>query len=160
VTTHLGAQGTVCAGGRYDGLVEQLGGKATPAVGFAMGLERLCLLLQAAGAVPESVCDRADIYAVVAGDGIVQQQAVRWIELLRDEFPTLRVVYHCGGGKFKAQFRKAEESGASLALVIAEDEVKNQQINIKWLRDETRGQQALSFAAVVDTVRQHFFRVP
>lgn len=160
VTTHLGAQGTVCAGGRYDGLVEQLGGKATPAVGFAMGVERLCLLLEAAGAIPDSVRDRADIYVVVNGDEAVQVQAAAWTFRLRDEFPALRIVYHCGGGKFKSQFRKAEESGAGIALVIGDDEVRQQQINVKWMRDEGRGQQALSFEALVDTVRRHFFQAP
>ena len=104
--------------------------------------------------------DRADIYVVVSGGESVDVQAAAWTYQLRNEFPTLRIVYHCGGGKFKSQFKKAEESGAGIALVIGDDEVKQQQINLKWMRDEGRGQQALSFAALVDTVRRHFFQAP
>ena len=94
----LGAQGTVCAGGRYDGLVEQLGGKPVPAVGFAMGIERLCLLLQETGAVPPSLSDEPDIFFAVAGE-LAQLSSIAIGETLRNEFPELRIMKHCGGKK-------------------------------------------------------------
>src|SRR5690606_31423880 len=119
VTTKLGAQGTVCAGGRYDGLVEQLGGKPTPAVGCAMGMERLVLLLQELGVIPASVNDSVDVYLVAVGD--VQARALALAENLRTELPYLRLVTHLGGGSFKSQMKKADKSGAQLALILGED---------------------------------------
>ena len=131
VTTALGSQGTVCAGGRYDGLVAQLGGQATPAVGFAIGLERLVLLLDAVHPVCESA--EADVMVLALGEGTAQH-AICLAEQLRDALPALRIVYNCGGGSFKSQFRKADKSGAQLALIVGEAEVTTNTVGIKWLR--------------------------
>lgn len=130
VTSALGAQGTVCAGGRYDGLVEQLGGKATPAVGFAMGIERLVLLLETCGAV-EHINNVPDIY-LLSDDPV---QGLLLAEKVRNQLPELRVQCHCGGGKFKKQIKKADDSGARFALVLGETEILNQQVAIKYLRE-------------------------
>ena len=134
VTSSLGAQGTVCAGGRYDGLVEQLGGRSTPAVGFAMGVERLVLLLDAAGVVPDSIARRVDVYLVAAGD--VQSDALKLGEALRTACPALRVQNHCGGGSFKSQMKKADKSGAAVALILGENEVAAGEVVIKFLRED------------------------
>src|SRR5690606_26367615 len=103
VTDKLGSQSTVCAGGRYDGLIEQLGGKSTPAVGFGIGLERLVLLLQAADAVPEGLDQQADVYLVAVGN--VQTIAMQLAERIREELPYVRVLLNCGGGNFKSQLK-------------------------------------------------------
>jgi histidyl-tRNA synthetase len=141
VTDQLGAQGTVCAGGRYDGLVEQLGGKATPAVGFAMGMERLVLLLAESGRV---AADRtADVYVMAVGEG-AQRAAVAAVESLRDAHPELKVVQHTGGGSFKSQMKKADKSGADVALIWGEDEVNAGTVTVRPLRagaDGQRGEQ-------------------
>lgn len=154
-TDLLGAQGTVCAGGRYDGLVEQLGGKATPAVGFAMGIERLCLLLEATGNLPEKTA-QADVYVIASGAG-AQRQALKLAETLRESLP-LRVLAHCGGGSFKSQFKKADKSGASVALVIGEEEAEADQVQLKWLRDDGAEQQTLPRNALVDVLRDKLNR--
>jgi histidyl-tRNA synthetase len=137
VTDRLGAQGTVGAGGRYDGLVEQLGGKATPAVGFAMGMERLVLLLAELG-LSRGLSSRADVYVVAAGDE-AQRTAVSVVETLRDQLPDCRLVLHAGGGSFKSQMKKADKSGAEVALIWGEDEVAAGTVTVKVLRakDET-----------------------
>lgn len=142
VTDKLGAQSTVCAGGRYDGLVEQLGGKPTPAVGFGIGLERLVLLVQAAGVVPEKLDQQAEVFLVAVGD--VQSIAMQLAERIRDELPFIRLMLNCGGGNFKSQFKKADKSGAEIALILGEDEAKAGKLTIKSLREETQ-QQTLSF---------------
>lgn len=134
VTDKLGSQSTVCAGGRYDNLVEQLGGKPTPAVGFGIGLERLVLLLQAVDAVPKNLEQIADVYVVVVGD--VQKEAFQLAEKLRNELPALRVINHCGGGSFKNQLKKADKSTASLALILGEDEVAKAVVAVKFLRED------------------------
>lgn len=132
VTESLGAQGTVCGGGRYDGLVEQLGGRATPAVGFAMGMERLVLLVQAVN--PEFEPTRVvDVYVIASGQG-VQSAAMQLAEKLRDEAPELKLMTNFGGGNFKKQFARADKWGARIALVVGEDEVKAGQVVIKDLR--------------------------
>ena len=141
VTDKLGAQSTVCAGGRYDGLVEQLGGKATPAVGFGIGLERLVLLVQALAVVPEGLDQQADVYLVAVGN--VQQQAFQLAERIRDELPFVRLLTHCGGGNFKNQLKKADKSGADIALILGEDEVRDGKVVVKFLRDDV-AQQTLS----------------
>ncbi len=150
VTDKLGAQGTVCAGGRYDGLVTQLGGKPTPAVGFAMGIERLMLLLQELDVLPAGLDQQADVYLLAVGD--VQAEAVTLSEQLRDRIPYLRLMKHCGGGGFKAQMKKADRSGADIALILGEDEVANQQVTVKYLRED-KPQQALSIAELVDLLQ-------
>ncbi len=133
VTDALGAQGTVCAGGRYDGLVEQLGGKSTPAVGFAMGLERLVLLLETLELIPESVNRNADIYVLAMGEQ-ARSYAFSAAESLRDSMPSSVVVTHCGGGGFKSQMKKADRSGARLAIIVGDDEVAEECASIKDLR--------------------------
>ncbi len=137
VTDRLGAQGTVCAGGRFDGLVEQLGGKPTPAIGFAMGVERLVSLLEAEQVPREQY--RPHAYLVLVGEA-AQQRGLLLAEALRDALPLLRLETHCGGGSFKSQFKKADKSGARLALVLGEDEVANGAIGIKFLREEAEQQ--------------------
>lgn len=136
VTDSLGSQGTVCGGGRYDGLVEQLGGRATPAVGFAMGMERLVLLVQAVNPEFEPTSN-VDVYVIASGQG-VQSAAMQLAEKLRDEAPELRLMANFGGGNFKKQFARADKWGARVALVLGEDEVKAGQVVIKDLR---RGEQ-------------------
>lgn len=131
ITESLGAQGTVCGGGRYDGLVEQLGGKATPAVGFAMGIERLVLMMETFGLQKERAA--ADVYIVTAGQGTLIA-GMQLAEKLRTELPKLRVMTHFGGGNFKKQFKRADKVGALVALVLGEDEVANQQVTFKDLK--------------------------
>lgn len=133
VTTSLGSQGTVLAGGRYDGLVEQLGGKPTPAVGFAMGIERLVLLLQTLEILKEPT-STADVYMVASGEQ-AEIKAVEIAEILRQAAPQVRVVNHCGGGNFKKQMKRADKVGASIALILGDDEITNQQITLKYLRE-------------------------
>jgi histidyl-tRNA synthetase len=133
VTTELGSQGTVCAGGRYDGLVEQLGGKPTPAVGFAMGIERLVLMLEALNAVPDDVNKYLDVYLVSMGN--VTSAAMQLATKLREALPSLRLQMHLGGGNFKKQMKKANESGARFALILGEDEVADAKASIKDLRE-------------------------
>ncbi|RWR02993.1 histidine--tRNA ligase [[Pantoea] beijingensis] len=145
VTNSLGAQGTVCAGGRYDGLVEQLGGRATPAVGFAMGLERLVLLVQAVN--PEFEPTRiVDVYLIASGQD-VQSAAMILAEKLRDALPELRLMTNYGGGNFKKQFARADKWGARVALVLGEDEMKAGQVVIKDLRTGEQQMLAQSEAA-------------
>jgi histidyl-tRNA synthetase len=143
VTTELGAQGTVCAGGRYDGLVEQLGGKATPAVGFAMGLERLILLLQSLNLAP-ALPAQADIYLLAMGE-TAELAAIGVAERLRSELPAKRVILHCGGGNLKKQFKKADKSGAAIALILGDEELARQEITVKWLRED-KPQQTLKLS--------------
>jgi histidyl-tRNA synthetase len=132
VTDALGSQGTVCAGGRYDGLVSQLGGKPTPAVGFAMGVERLVLLLEELQLVPESVRQRIDVYVIGMGDANLAS-AMGVAETLRRE-AGLRVQLHCGGGGFKSQMKKADKSGADFAILIGDDERASSEVSLKPLR--------------------------
>jgi histidyl-tRNA synthetase len=134
VTSSLGAQGTVCAGGRYDGLVEQLGGKPCPGVGFAMGVERLVLLLDELGAVPDSVGQAVDLYLVAVGD--VEQQALVLAENLRSDCSEIRLECHCGGGSFKSQIKRADKSAAKIALILGEDEVAAGTVGLKYLRED------------------------
>jgi histidyl-tRNA synthetase len=135
VSDKLGAQGTVGGGGRYDGLVEQLGGKATPAVGFAMGMERLVLVLAELGLSPGAAA-RADVYVVAAGDE-AQCTALAAVESLRNRLPECRLVQHTGGGSFRSQMKKADKSGATVALIWGEDEVAAGTVTLKPLRQET-----------------------
>ena len=135
ITDSLGAQGTICAGGRYDGLVEQLGGKPTVAVGFAMGLERLILLLETLELVPEHVNNQADVYVTAMGDQAVAP-AMALAETLRNELPGRIVVSHCGGGSFKSQMKKADRSGARFAVILGENEIAQVTAGLKPLRDD------------------------
>ncbi|MEZ5436350.1 MAG: histidine--tRNA ligase [Pseudomonadales bacterium] len=149
VTSSLGAQGTVCAGGRYDGLVEQLGGKPTPAFGFAMGMERLALLLEGASEIPAAAPDVFIVFTEVA-----LAEALVLAEQCRDAIPHSVVVLNTGGGSFKNQFKRADRSGASIALVLGEDELAKQVVAVKFLRDE-REQQEVPFGTLSTFLRQH-----
>jgi histidyl-tRNA synthetase len=146
VTDRLGAQGTVCGGGRYDGLFEQIGGKPTPACGFAMGLERLLALMQQGrSAQAASQCDVYVVHQGIAAD----RAAFALAEELRNH--GLSVIQHCGGGSFKAQMKKADASGAALAVIFGEDEVAANQVSVKHLREE-REQLRVARASVADAV--------
>ena len=134
VTDRLGAQGTVCAGGRYDGLVEQLGGHPTQAVGFAMGIERVVAILEDAGLGERLPGLHA--YLVLLGEA-AQGQGLALAEWLRDRVPGLRLATHCGAGSFKSQFKKADRSGARYALVLGEDELNRGLVGLKPLRETT-----------------------
>ena len=153
VTSALGAQGTVCGGGRYDGLVEQLGGHATSGVGFAMGLERLVLLVQEVNkSIP--VKSAVDIYVVYQGEGTTLA-AFQLAEKLRSELPHLSTMLHCSGGNFKKQFRRADKSGATLALVLGESEVQNNQVVVKHLLGEAE-QQTIDVDNLIEYVKAQF----
>jgi histidyl-tRNA synthetase len=136
VTDRLGAQGTVCGGGRYDGLVAQLGGRPTPGVGWAMGVERLILMLQEMDLVPDELAQRVDVYMVHMGDEAAAASMLL-AEKLRDQLPGVRVLWHCGGGSFKNQMKKADKSGAAVALVMGEDELQAGQVQVKPLRGQS-----------------------
>ena len=135
-TEHLGAQSTVCGGGRYDSLVETFGGKATPAAGFAVGLERLTLLMQA---LDITVSTPADLYVITADENAYQHSLPR-LDALRRQFPDIDIVQHLGGGSFKSQFKRADKSGAAWALVYGEAEVAAGQVTLKPLRAEAEQQ--------------------
>jgi len=135
ITDSLGAQGTICAGGRYDGLVQQLGGKPTDAVGFAMGLERLILLLETLDLVPEQVNNNADVYVTAMGEQAVAP-AMAVAECLRNELPGVVVVSHCGGGSFKSQMKKADRSNARYAVILGENEIASGTVALKPLRND------------------------
>ena len=133
VSKDLGAQGTICAGGRFDGLVEQLGGKANFATGFAMGVDRVINLMVEQDLVPVPPAIHA--YMVMSGDA-AEIAGWKLAERLREQCPTLALVVNLGGGKFKKQIKKADNSGAQLALILGEDEAENQQVTIKYLRED------------------------
>lgn len=151
VTAELGAQGTVCAGGRYDGLVEQMGGKPTPAVGFAMGIERLILMLEALDVVPAYVLTHLDVYLVAETEAAVPAMALA--AQLREQVAGLRLQMHMGGGKLKKQMKQANDSGARFALILGENEINNGEIVIKDLRDNTE-QMTMSQADVSSWLAQ------
>ena len=138
VTSSLGAQGTICAGGRYDGLVEQLGGKSTPGFGFALGIERLVLMLTSLEKA-NNVRAQVDAYVImlgdeaeIAGNGLAEQ----W----RDQVPEIRLQCHCGGGNMKKQMKRADKSGAQIALILGEDEVAQKMVTVKYLRGQQEQQ--------------------
>jgi len=137
ITEDLGAQGTVCAGGRYDGLVAQLGGKPAPAVGMAFGLERLILLVESIGTIPAAALKPVDVY-LLASDKSMQASVLTLAEALRADMPGLRLLAHCGGGKFNSQLKKAFASGASFALIVdpAEEAGQPETLRLRPLADE------------------------
>ena len=147
VTDQLGSQGTVCAGGRYDGLVAQLGGKPAAACGFAMGVERLLALMEAQGIVSDM--PTLDVYVVHVGDA-ADVAAMQVAEQLRDA--GLSVVLHCGGGSFKSQMKKADGSSARFAVILGEDEVRAGMVSLKSLRASVE-QVSVSAAEVAALVR-------
>ena len=151
VTDRLGAQGTVCGGGRYDGLFEQIGGKPAPACGFAMGLERLLALMQEKRATePAAHCE---VYVMHQG-GAAERMAFGVAEELRNH--GLSVMRHCGGGSFKAQMKKADASGAVLAVILGEDEIAAGEVSVKHLRQD-REQVRVARATLSDAVIKLIF---
>ena len=145
-TDALGAQGTVCGGGRYDGLIEELGGRATPGVGFAMGLDRLAMLVETVGSAPEPA--EADVYVASFGES-ARGEAVLLAETIRGREPAVRLVVHCGDGKFKSQLKKADASGAQVALILGEDELSRGEVGFKYLRRDLP-QESVPAGDVVD----------
>ena len=148
VTDQLGSQGTVCAGGRYDGLVAQLGGRSATAIGFAIGLERLISLLKATDSLPE-IAD-PDAYFVAVGDNAAKQ-ALLLAEKLRDEIPSLKLITHCGGGSFKTQFKRADRSGACWTLILGDDEIDQQVVGVKTMA--TGEQEMIAWDALVNYLK-------
>jgi histidyl-tRNA synthetase len=134
VTSTLGAQGTVCAGGRYDGLVEQLGGRPNAAAGFAMGCERIIAML-----IDQNQANKVkscDVYMLVRGENTVRVAQKR-ADSLRTQMPRLSMLVHSGGGSFKSQMRKADRSGAKIALILGESEIEAATVSIKFLREDS-----------------------
>ena len=150
ITDALGSQGAVCSGGRYDGLVEKLGGRATPAIGWAMGVERLVGLYEACGGRPRST--DPDVYLVAAGDAALEQ-SFALAESLRSGVPGVRVETNLGGGSFKSQLKRADKSGARFALVIGENELANGRAGLKPLRSGEE-QQDIAFDRIVSELNQ------
>ena len=156
VTTELGAQGTICAGGRYDGLIEQLGGKPNHAVGFAMGMERILALLE--NRVDLHNRQSVDAYMILVGED-AQKAGVLLAEEIRDSLPGLRLQMHCGSASFKSQFKKADKSGAVYALILAEDELQNSQVSVKFLRTDQQ-QCTVSTAELIEILSSENSIIP
>ena len=148
-TQALGAQGTICGGGRYDGLVEHLGGRATPGVGFALGMERVVLLMESLDVIPDAYQTQADVYLMP--QQIECESAIRKLaRMLRAQFPSLRVMAHIGGGSLKSQLKKADKSGADIALIIGQTELENESVVYKPLRGGE--QQTLTEAELLNRI--------
>ena len=150
VTDRLGAQDAVCSGGRYDGLVEQLGGRSTPAVGWALGVERIVELLTLDGLAPDEAAPH--VYLVPLGDA-AEKHAVGLAESLRDEIPGLRLRLHCGGGGMKSRMKRADKSGAELAIILGDEEIQGETVVIKPLRQREEQFEAPA-AAAADNIRK------
>ena len=154
VTDRLGSQGAICSGGRYDGLVEQLGGRPTPAIGWAIGMERLLELYAVCGG---AVADNnPDVYVVAVGEGVLEP-AFQVVERLRDARPGLKAELNCGGGSFKVQMKRADRSGARVALVLGESEIAGQRVGIKPLR-EGGDQVSVEWSSLDEALTQYFGR--
>lgn len=149
VTDQLGSQGTICAGGRYDGLVAQLGGKGATAIGFAIGLERLISLLEATDSLPKT--DAVDVYLVAVGEAAASQSLLL-AEQLRDQLPDLRLITHCGGGSFKNQFKRADRSGARWTFILGDDEINKKVVGVKTM--VTGEQETIAWNAIADYLQQ------
>lgn len=151
VTDKLGAQGTVCAGGRFDGLVEQLGGKATPAIGFALGIERLIELLE----IPENIQrqNNLNVYFVLVGEK-ASSTGMPLSEKWRNEIPQLKMQVNCGGGSIKSQMKKADKSGADLAFILGEDELEKNAVTVKFLR-EKKEQEVIALDQVTEYLKNY-----
>lgn len=152
VTEQLGAQGTICAGGRYDGLVEQLGGRSTPAVGFALGLERLVLMLE--HWTDEAQQSQAPMAYAMAQKPEFSPELAVIIERLRDALPEKNLLMHCGGGSIKSQMKKADKSGAAMAIILGEQEVQDNTVAIKFLREQ-REQVVLAQAELIKFLQEN-----
>lgn len=152
VTDALGAQGTVCAGGRYDGLVEQLGGKATTAIGFAMGVERLVSMVEQSDNNIEP--NTPDIYVIIAGEK-AQQVMFPLVEAIRDAQPDVSILVNCDGGSFKSQMKRADKSGAACAFIVGDDEVAENKICVKNLRENVV-QQKMNKDELIEFIKNNF----
>ena len=150
VTDALGSQGAVCAGGRYDGLVEKLGGRPTPAIGWAMGIERLVALFEACG--NQAPVPAADVYMVAVGDGALEK-AFGLAEELRDRIAGVRVEVNLGGGSFKSQLKRADKSNAEYALILGEQELADGRIGLKPLRS-TEDQSSIALSELAETLAE------
>jgi len=153
ITDQLGAQAAVCSGGRYDGLSKQLGGTDTPGVGFALGIERLVLLLEEQGKLPEGIGQSVDLYIAVIGSG-VQNQAMKLSAEIRIALPALRVLTHCGGGKYNSQLKKAYASGARCAVIL-EGDTELAEIKVRTL-DDAGETTSLATPSVCDWLTEFF----
>ncbi len=149
VTDKLGAQGAVCSGGRYDGLVEHLGGRQTPAIGWAIGMERLVEMVRLGDKL--SADSGPDVYFVAVGDAAARQ-AFKLTEVLRDNAPDLAIELNAGAGSFKSQFKRADKSGAAVALILGEEELESQAIGVKALRTNEE-QETISWDEIVTALR-------
>jgi len=150
-TERLGAQGTVCAGGRYDGLVEIFGGKPTPGIGFALGMERLVEVFMES--TQEDLTQKPDIY-ILSSDDKALANGLKIAEQIRD-LTTCSVLMHCGGGSFKSQFKKADKSGAKIALILGEEELGKDIISIKYLRQD-KDQIEIQQRVLIETLKNEF----
>lgn len=154
VTDSLGAQGTICAGGRYDGLIKQLGGQSSPGCGFAMGLERIILLLEQQAELPAKLSASIDVYICTLGEK-AETEGMIFAEKIRNQCPSIKIQLHCGGGNFKKQLKRADKSLAKLALILGEEEVSKQTVGVKFLR-EKREQLSLPQDVLSKTLLQFF----
>jgi histidyl-tRNA synthetase len=152
ISNSLGSQNAVCGGGRYDGLVEHLGGRATPGIGFAMGMERLIAMVGELGYA--GLAQQPQVYLVTSGDA-AERHGFALAEQLRNHLPQLRLQLNCGGGSFKSQFKRADQSGARYALILGDDEIAGACIAVKSLREDIQ-QQHLSEAELVDFLSNAF----
>ncbi len=152
VTDQLGAQGTVCAGGRYNGLIEHFGGKSVPAFGFALGMERLMALIETNAYDIE--IQPLHAYLILSAEDGVTAAGMKLAEGLRNELPHLRLITHCGGGSFKNQFKRADKSGALFGLILGSDEVKNHTVGFKSLRDKSE-QETVSWDDIADLLSKN-----
>jgi histidyl-tRNA synthetase len=151
VTDELGSQGTICAGGRYDGLIEQLGGKPNHAIGFAMGMERILALVELLENV--DIAPTVDVYMIRVGEA-AEQAGMILAERLRDQLDGLKLQVNFGGGSFKSQFKKADKSGAAYAIIIGDDEAQRGDVALKSLRIE-QGQITLNHDDLIDRLKSH-----
>ncbi len=156
VTDHLGSQGTICAGGRYDGLIEQLGGKPNHAIGFAMGMERILALIELLDNVP--VAASTEVYMIRVGAS-AEAVGIRLAEQIRDAIPGLKLQVNCGGGSFKSQFKKADKSGAEYAIILGEDEVQRGEVALKPLRTDQE-QNTLNHDQLLQALQERFTKNP
>ncbi len=156
VTDELGAQGTICAGGRYDGLIEQLGGKANHAIGFAMGMERILALVEQLDNV--SIAPSVDVFMVRVGQE-AERAGLLLAERIRDDIDGLKLQVNCGGGSFKSQFKKADKSGAAFAIIIGDDEAARGEVALKSLRVEQE-QLTLSHEALLQMLKDWHQNTP
>lgn len=156
VTHDLGSQNAVCAGGRFDGLVEHLGGSPTPALGFAIGLERVILLIQQMGQTVDR--ETPHVYFITDNE-TASKTAFKISKVLREKLPDLRLIVHCGGGSFKSQFKKADKSGAHIALILGDQELSKNAVAIKFLREEIP-QEEVPQDELVGYLQKKYFQTP